>query len=92
MTATSRAITRWGSRSATRGSIATRSPRLGLADDEIAVATCLARIGGVARRRAEVCSLADAAQDHHIGLAIEEAYPEQASGHDPGPRVGCSPA
>ena len=44
-----------------------------LADDEIAVATCLARMGEWLEGGPDVCSLADAAQDHHIGLAIEEA-------------------
>jgi predicted dehydrogenase len=44
-----------------------------LADDEIAVATCLARMGEWLDGGPDVCSLADAAQDHHIGLAIEEA-------------------
>ena len=44
-----------------------------LADDEIAVATCLARMVEWLEGGPDVCSLADAAQDHHIGLAIEEA-------------------
>jgi predicted dehydrogenase len=44
-----------------------------LADDEIAVATCLARMSEWLDGGPDVCSLADAAQDHHIGLAIEEA-------------------
>ena len=44
-----------------------------LADDEIAVATCLARMGEWLEGGPDVCSLSDAAQDHHIGLAIEEA-------------------
>jgi predicted dehydrogenase len=44
-----------------------------LADDEIAVATCLARMGEWLEGGPDVCSLADAAQDHHIGLAIQEA-------------------
>ena len=44
-----------------------------LADDEIAVATCLARMGEWLEGGPDVCSLADAAQDHHIGLAIREA-------------------
>jgi len=44
-----------------------------LADDEIAVATCLARMGEWLEGGRDVCSLADAAQDHHIGLAIREA-------------------
>ena len=44
-----------------------------LADDEIAVATCLARMGEWLEGGPDVCSLADAAQDHHVGLAIGEA-------------------
>lgn len=44
-----------------------------LSDDEIAVATCLARMGEWLAGGPEVCSLADAAQDHYLGLCIDEA-------------------
>ena len=71
-TATSRAIT---TRDHPRRHVALSEPiRSGPAsDDEIAVATCLARMGEWLEGGPDVCSLADAAQDHHIGLAIEEA-------------------
>ncbi|MEA2654533.1 MAG: hypothetical protein QOI37_1760 [Chloroflexota bacterium] len=44
-----------------------------LADDEIAVATCLARMGQWLEGGPDVCSLADAAQDHYLGLCIDDA-------------------
>ncbi len=44
-----------------------------LADDEIAVATCLAGMVDWLEGGPDVCSLADAAQDHYLGLCIEEA-------------------
>ena len=56
-----------------------------LSDDEIAVATCLAMMGEWLEGGPEVCSLADAVQDHYLGLCIEEAArggaPVQAAGH-----------
>ena len=56
-----------------------------LSDDEIAVATCLARMGEWLQGGPEVCSLADAAQDHYLGLCIDEAartgLPATISGH-----------
>jgi len=56
-----------------------------LADDEIAVATCLARMGEWLEGGPEVCSLADAAQDHYLGLCIDEAArtgrPRVTTGH-----------
>jgi predicted dehydrogenase len=44
-----------------------------LADDEIAVATCLAGMAAWLEGGPDVCSLADAAQDHYLGLCIDEA-------------------
>ncbi len=44
-----------------------------LADDEIAVATCLAGMADWLEGGREVCSLADAAQDHYLGLCIDQA-------------------
>lgn len=56
-----------------------------LSDDEIAVATCLARMGEWLEGGPDVCSLADAAQDHHLGLCIEDAArtgrPVRTAGH-----------
>jgi len=45
----------------------------GLTDDEIAVADCLTRMASYAAGGDGFYSLAEAAQDHHLGLAIEEA-------------------
>jgi hypothetical protein len=44
-----------------------------LSDDEIAMATCLARMGEWIEGGPDVCSLADAAQDHYLGLCIGDA-------------------
>ena len=44
-----------------------------LADDEIAVAACLAGMADWLEGGPDVCSLADAAQDHYLGLCIEQA-------------------
>ena len=56
-----------------------------LSDDEIAVATCLARMGEWLDGGPDVCSLADAAQDHYLGLCIEDAArtgkPVRTPGH-----------
>jgi predicted dehydrogenase len=56
-----------------------------LADDEIAVATCLAGMAAWLDGGPDVCSLADAAQDHYLGLCIDEAArtgrPVTTSGH-----------
>lgn len=56
-----------------------------LSDDEIAVATCLARMQGWLEGGPDVCSLADAAQDHYLGLLIAEAArtgePIRTTGH-----------
>jgi len=56
-----------------------------LSDDEIAVATCLARMGEWLDGGPDVCSLADAAQDHYLGLCIDEAartgQPVTTTGH-----------
>jgi predicted dehydrogenase len=56
-----------------------------LSDDEIAVATCLARMGEWLDGGPDLCSLADAAQDHSLGLSIAEAVqtgrPVRTSGH-----------
>jgi predicted dehydrogenase len=56
-----------------------------LSDDEIAVATCLARMGAWLEGGPDVCSLADAAQDHYLGLCIDEAartgQPVRTDGH-----------
>ena len=56
-----------------------------LADDEIAVATCLAGMADWLEGGPDVCSLADAAQDHYLGLCIEEAVatgrPITTTGH-----------
>ena len=56
-----------------------------LSDDEIAVATCLSRMGEWLDGGPDVCSLADAAQDHYLGLQIAEAVrsgdPVRTIGH-----------
>lgn len=56
-----------------------------LSDDEIAVATCLAGMTDWLDGGPDVCSLADAAQDHYLGLCIEEAaitgHPIATTGH-----------
>ena len=44
-----------------------------LSDDEIAIATCLSRMRDWLDGGPEVCSLADAAQDHYLGILIAEA-------------------
>lgn len=44
-----------------------------LFDDEIAVATCLTGMAAWLEGGPEVCSLADAAQDHYLSLRIAEA-------------------
>jgi hypothetical protein len=44
-----------------------------LCDDEIAVATCLAGMAEWLDGGPDVCSLADAAQDHDLGRCIDEA-------------------
>ena len=44
-----------------------------LTDDEIAVATCLARMAEYVEGGAPFSSLADAAQDHYLGLRMDEA-------------------
>ena len=56
-----------------------------LSDDEIAVATCLSRMGEWLGGGPDVCSLSDAAQDHYLGLLVAEAArtgePVRAAGH-----------
>jgi predicted dehydrogenase len=56
-----------------------------LSDDEIAVAACLAGMAGWLEGGPDVCSLADAAQDHYLGLMIERAArtgrPVRVGGH-----------
>ncbi len=56
-----------------------------LSDDEIAVATCLSGMGDWLGGGPDVCALADAAQDHYVGLLIAEAArtgePVDAPGH-----------
>ena len=44
-----------------------------LTDDEIAVATCLVRMAEYVDGGAVFSSLADAAQDHYLSLAVDEA-------------------
>jgi hypothetical protein len=44
-----------------------------LFDDEIAVATCLTGMAAWLEGGPDVCSLADAAQDHYLNLLIGEA-------------------
>jgi predicted dehydrogenase len=44
-----------------------------LTDDEIAVATCLEKMAAYAAGGPSFCSLADAAQDHYLGLMIGQA-------------------
>lgn len=49
-----------------------------------AVATCLAGVADWLEGGPDVCSLADAAQDHYIGLCIDEAAtgrPVTTTGH-----------
>ena len=83
--ATSRVTTWSASPAAPSGCTATRSRRRGLSDDEIAVATTLARMyqwldGGPA-----ICSLAHGAQDHYLTLlmhqAAESGQPVRVRGH-----------
>ena len=56
-----------------------------LSDDEIAVASCLAGMAAWLDGGPDVCSLADAAQDHYLGLSIERAArtgrPVRVEGH-----------
>jgi predicted dehydrogenase len=56
-----------------------------LADDEIAVAACLAGMSDWLEGGPDVCSLADAAQDHYLGMCIDEAAltgrPVTTAGH-----------
>jgi predicted dehydrogenase len=56
-----------------------------LSDDEIAIATCLSGMAAWLGGGPDVCSLADAAQDHYLGLLIAEAartgQPVHAPGH-----------
>jgi predicted dehydrogenase len=56
-----------------------------LFDDEIAVATCLTGMAAWLDGGPDVCSLADAAQDHYLSLLIAEAArsgaPIRAAGH-----------
>jgi hypothetical protein len=44
-----------------------------LTDDEIAVATCLSRMGAYVEGGPALCSLAEAAWDHELGLRMAEA-------------------
>jgi predicted dehydrogenase len=44
-----------------------------LTDDEIAIATCLDKMTAYAAGGPSFCSLADAAQDHYLGLMIDQA-------------------
>jgi hypothetical protein len=56
-----------------------------LSDDEISIATCLSGMHAWLSGGPDVCSLADAAQDHYLGLLIAEAArtgePVRAAGH-----------
>ena len=56
-----------------------------LADDEIAVATCLAGMADWLEGGPDVCSLADGAQDHYLSLCIDQAVasgrPIATTGH-----------
>ena len=56
-----------------------------LADDEIAVATCLARMAEYVEGGPDFCSLADAVHDHHLGILADEAAasgkPRHLAGH-----------
>ncbi len=56
-----------------------------LSDDEIAVASCLSGMADWLDGGPDVCSLADGAQDHYLGLLIDEAARSgktvHASGH-----------
>jgi predicted dehydrogenase len=56
-----------------------------LTDDELAVATCLARMPEALDGGPDVCSLADAVHDRYLDLLVEEAIrtggPVRAAGH-----------
>jgi predicted dehydrogenase len=56
-----------------------------LTDDEIAVATCLARMPDAIEGGPEVCTLADAVHDRYLDLLVEESIrtggPVRAEGH-----------
>jgi predicted dehydrogenase len=56
-----------------------------LTDDELAVATCLARMPEAIDGGPDVCSLADAVHDRYLDLLVEEAIrtggPVRAAGH-----------
>jgi len=56
-----------------------------LSDDEIAVATCIAGMAEWLDGGPDVCSLADAVQDHYLGLCIDQAAatgrPVTTTGH-----------
>jgi predicted dehydrogenase len=56
-----------------------------LTDDELAVATCLARMPAAMDGGPDVCSLADAVHDRYLDLLVEQAIqsggPVRASGH-----------
>jgi predicted dehydrogenase len=60
-------------------------PTARLTDDEIAVATCLARMAEYVEGGPAFSSLADAAQDHYLGMSVDRAAetrePVRLTGH-----------
>jgi predicted dehydrogenase len=65
--------------------VRTEFPAARLSDDELAVATCLARMGEYVDGGPGYCDLADGVQDHYLGLMIDAAAasgePVRVSGH-----------
>ena len=55
-----------------------------LSDDELAIATCLARMSAYLGGGPGFCDLADGVHDHHLGLMIDAAAESGEAVHVPG--------
>ena len=60
-----------------RGLVTEAANKGGLSDDEIAVATCLQKMAEYVDGGPHFCSLAQASQDHYLGLMMEQAIATQ---------------